>query len=71
MRDLEQGVLITDLLKGLLLPGELSDLGLELLDFLVASKKLGRIVLILEFELLAEFDEVGFVCALGEAEGRK
>jgi hypothetical protein len=64
-------VLISDFLKGLLLAGELSYLGLELLDFLMASKKLGRIVLILEFQLLAEFDKVGFVCALGQAEGRK
>ena len=64
-------MLITDFLKGLLLAGELCDLGLELLDFLVASKKLGSIVLILKFQLLAEFDKVCFVCALGETEGRK
>ena len=46
-------MLISDFLKRLLLPRELSYLGLELLNFLVASKKLDRIVLILKFQLLA------------------
>jgi hypothetical protein len=64
-------VLISDFLKGLLLPREVGYLGFEFLDFLVASKKLGRIVLILKFQLLAQFDKVGFVCALGQTEGRK
>jgi hypothetical protein len=64
-------VLISDFLKRLLLPRELSYLGLELLNFLVASKKLDRIVLILKFQLLAEFDKVGFVCPLSKTQGRK
>lgn len=64
-------MLISDFLKRLLLPRELSYLGLELLNFLVASKKLDRIVLILKFQLLAEFDKVGFVCPLSKTQGRK
>ena len=64
-------MLISDFLKRLLLPRELSNLGLELLNFLVASKKLDRIVLILKFQLLAQFDKVGFVCPLSKTQGRK
>ena len=37
----------------------------------MASKKLDRIVLILKFQLLAEFDKVGFVCPLSKTQGRK
>ena len=65
MRDLKQGVLISNLLQRLLLPREISDLRLQLLDFLMAREELGRIILILEFQLLAEFDQVGLVGALG------
>ena len=71
MRDLKQGVLISNLLKRLLLPREISDLRLQLLDFLMAREELGRVVLILEFQLLAEFDQVSLVGALGQAEGRE